>query len=139
MCSHMPHENRSISVYWLVIANVSSLSSESMQTTCVKLKPITEASSCDSVKCFLSHLRGFFSSVPQVLWVKSRFISCGPELFIFVIMLWSRNIFFPKCHQGARNLHIHTIRDFLPAVLPPFSSCNSVSFSLDVYFLLYNC
>ena len=31
---------------------------------------------------FISHPSGFFSSVRQVLLVKNRFISCGPELLI---------------------------------------------------------
>ena len=89
-----------------------SVSSESVQTVCVKLNLIIEATSCDSVKRFLSHPRGFFTSVPQVLLVKNRFISRGPELFISFPRVICRGhviFIFPKRHQGLHNLHIHTI------------------------------
>ena len=53
-----------------------------------------------------------------------------------VIMSWSLNIFLPNATRGRCNLHIDTIPDVLPAVLPAFSSCDWVSFILDHVFVL---
>ena len=92
------------------------------ETMCVKLKLIIEATSWDSN---VSHEES--SSLPLVLLVNNRFRSRGLELFIsftHVIISWSRNICLPNATRGHCNLHIDTIPDVLPAVLPAFSSCN---------------
>ena len=85
------------------------------ETVCVKLKLIIKVTSWDSN---VSHEES--SSLPLVLLVNNRFRSRGLELFIS----FTRNV-FSKCHRRGRcNLHIDTIPDVLPAVLPAFSSCN---------------
>ena len=85
------------------------------ETVCVQLKLIIEATSWDSN---VSHEES--SSLPLVLLVNNRFRSRGLELFIS----FTRNVFLPNATRGRCNLHIDTIPDVLPAVLPAFSSCN---------------
>ena len=92
------------------------------ETVCVKLKLVIEATSWDSN---ISHQES--SSLPLVLLVNNRFRSRGLELFIWfthVIMSWSCHISLPNATRGRCNLHIDTIPDVLPAVLPAFSSCD---------------
>ena len=93
-----------------------------IETVCVQLKLVIEATSWDSN---VSHEEP--SSLPLVLLVNNRFRSRGLELFIWfthVIISWSRNVFLPNATRGRCNLHIDTIPDVLPAVLPAFSCCN---------------
>ena len=85
------------------------------ETVCVQLKLVIEATSWDSN---VSHEES--SSLPLVLFVNNRLRSRGLELFI----LLTRNIFLPNATRGRCNLHIDTIPDVLPAVLPAFSSCD---------------
>ena len=93
----------------------------SSETVCVKLKFIIEATSWDSN---VSHHEA--SSLPLVLLINDRFRSRGLELFISYTLYYIVVIkyIFPNATRGRCNLHIDTITDVSPAVLPAFSSCN---------------